>query len=59
MFNTTRLPAKSLLLTSAKLLPTSENSGAFDPTAGNSPIVFTGPPFKVTFDMILFIEMFT
>ncbi|MNE95628.1 hypothetical protein D3C80_1937390 [compost metagenome] len=47
IFKTTFFPAKSERETTPKSLFTNLNSGAFEPTFGNSPLVFTGFPPNV------------
>src|SRR5699024_2939188 len=42
MFSTTRLPARSALLTGARSWPTSSKAGSAEPFAGSSPTVVTG-----------------
>ena len=43
---TTRRPAREALVTSPRSAPTSSKAGAGEPTAGSSPTVVTGEPWK-------------
>ena len=48
IFSTSFLPAKSDNEVADKSVLTSSKDGAFEPTAGSSPIVSSGLPYKVT-----------